>query len=51
MFTVGARPVTTSASTRFDDVSCTTLKNNDRVEVKGSVQNGALAASRVEKKS
>jgi hypothetical protein len=50
-FIVASRAVTTSASTRFDDVACAALKNNDRVEVKGSVQNGTLAATRVEKKS
>jgi len=49
-FTVSGSTVSTSASTRFDD-ACGSLKNGDRVEVKGIRQtNNVVAASRVEKK-
>jgi len=49
-FSVSGSTVSTSASTRFDD-ACGSLKNGDRVEVRGVRQaNNAVAASRVEKK-
>ena len=49
-FTVSGSTVSTSASTRFDD-ACSSLKNGDRVEVRGIRQtNNVVAASRVEKK-
>jgi hypothetical protein len=49
-FSVGSTHVSTSGSTEFKDVTCSALKNGDRVEVKGSRQNdGTIAASRVEK--
>jgi hypothetical protein len=50
-FTVTDSTVTTSGSTRFDDGSCSSLKNGDRVEVKGVRQSPTMvAASRVQKK-
>jgi len=51
-FTVGTTSVSTSSSTEFKDVSCTALKNGDRVEVKGSRQTptAVVTATRVEKK-
>lgn len=50
-FTVSGSTVSTSGSTRFDDGSCSSLKNGDRVEVKGVRQSPtAVAASRVQKK-
>ena len=49
-FSVSGSTVSTSASTRFDD-ACSSLKNGDRVEVRGVRQtNNVVAASRVEKK-
>jgi hypothetical protein len=48
-FTVGTKQVTTSASTTFKDVTCATLVNGMRVEVKGVLQiNGSIAAAKVE---
>jgi len=51
-FSVGTASVATSTSTEFKDVSCTALKNGDRVEVKGSrlTTGGVVNATRVEKK-
>lgn len=53
-FTVGTASVATSVKTEFTDVSCTALKNGDRVEVKGSRQTTGqttvINATRVEKK-
>jgi Domain of unknown function (DUF5666) len=51
-FTVGTTSVSTSGSTEFKDVSCSALKNGDRVEVKGSRQSptAVVTATRVEKK-
>lgn len=50
-FTVSKSPVMTNASTQFRDAACSALKNNDKVEVKGTKQaNGVVLASRVEKK-
>ena len=49
-FTVATVKVTTSAATRFDDTSCASLKNGDRVEVKGTKRSdGSIAATRVKK--
>jgi len=49
-FSVSGSTVSTSASTRFDD-ACGSLKNGERVEVRGIRQtNNVVAASRVEKK-
>ena len=49
-FSVSGSTVSTSASTRFDD-ACGSLKNGERVEVRGVRQtNNVVAASRVEKK-
>jgi len=48
-FTVGTKQVTTSASTTFEDVTCATLVNGMKVEVKGVLQmNGSIAAAKVE---
>ena len=50
-FTVNSAPVTTSSTTRFDDVSCTALANGNRVEVKGLRQStGTVIATRIKKK-
>lgn len=50
-FSVSSTPVVTSASTKFEDTSCGTLANGDRVEVKGSkAASGLLTATKVEKK-
>ena len=50
-FTVGATPVVTSASTKFEDTTCATLANGDKVEVKGAKSSsGTVSATRVEKK-
>ena len=47
--TVRGVPVTTSASTRFDDVTCAALAVGMRVEVEGALQDGVLVASKVER--
>lgn len=49
-FTVNAKPVSTTASTEFKDVTCAKLANGNRVEVKGTLGPGSLVAKRVEKK-
>jgi len=50
-FTVNSTPVITTASTKFDKVACAALKNNDKVEVKGTPQtDGSVNAKRVERK-
>ena len=50
-FNVGTTKVMTSSATRFDDVTCSSLKNNDRVEAKGTKRSdGVLQATRVERK-
>jgi hypothetical protein len=50
-FSIGSTSVTTNASTRFDDASCSALKRGDSVEVKGARQtNGSVLASRIDKK-
>jgi hypothetical protein len=49
-FTVAGQAVTTSGSTRFDDVSCSGLANGLRVEVRGVRQaNGSIRATRVKR--
>jgi hypothetical protein len=49
-FTVQGTAVVASASTRFDKVSCSALKNDDRVEVKGTRQtDGSVSATRIKK--
>jgi Domain of unknown function (DUF5666) len=49
-FTVAGTPVVASASTRFDKVACSALKNNDKVEVKGTRQtDGSVSATRIKK--
>ena len=50
-FAVSSTSVVTNASTEFADVTCASLVNGDRVQVKGARQtNGSVLASRVEKK-
>jgi Domain of unknown function (DUF5666) len=47
---VGTTSFTTSASTRFDDVACASLKAGGKVEVKGTRNpDGSIAATRVKK--
>jgi len=49
-FVVNGTPVVTSASTLFDKVPCVSLRNNDKVEVKGTRQaDGSVNATRVKK--
>ena len=48
-FMVGATRVRTSRDTRFDDVACTALANGTRVEVEGTVIDGVLNATKIEK--
>ncbi|HTM24552.1 MAG TPA: DUF5666 domain-containing protein [Vicinamibacterales bacterium] len=48
--TVGTTRFSTSASTRFDDASCSAFKTGDRVEVKGTRNaDGSIAASRLKR--
>jgi hypothetical protein len=50
-FSVAGTTVTTNASTKFDDVTCSTLKSGDTVKVEGTKQaNGSVLAREVEKK-
>jgi Domain of unknown function (DUF5666) len=50
-FSVGSTTVTTTANTRFDDVSCAGVVNGIGVEVKGTrTSPTAITATRVEKK-
>jgi hypothetical protein len=49
-FMVSGSSVQTNGATRFDDAACTTFRNGDVVEVKGTRQaNGVVLASKVEK--
>lgn len=49
-FFIGSTKVTTSLSTRFEDVTCLMLANSMKVEVKGTKANdGTLMASTIEK--
>lgn len=51
-FNVAGTVVTTNASTKFGDVTCSTLKSGDTVKVEGARQaNGSVLAKEVEKKS
>lgn len=51
-FGIGGSPVTTNATTKFEDGACSTLKNGDQVEVEGTRQaNNVVLASKVEKKN
>lgn len=51
-FTVGTTTVKTSASTKFDDTTCTSLAKGDSVSVEGAKQtDGSVLAKEVEKKS
>ncbi|HKE82575.1 MAG TPA: DUF5666 domain-containing protein [Vicinamibacterales bacterium] len=48
-FSIGMRKVKTTAMTRFDDITCTQIKNDTRVEVKGMIgPDNVLMAARVE---
>jgi hypothetical protein len=47
---LGTTPVTTTASTKFDDLTCAALANGARVEVTGTKQSdGTVLASAIEK--
>ena len=47
---VGTVNVTTTSSTKFDDVTCDTLADGVRVEVKGDLQaDGSIVATKIEK--
>ncbi|OFW22009.1 MAG: hypothetical protein A3H97_02780 [Acidobacteria bacterium RIFCSPLOWO2_02_FULL_65_29] len=49
-FAISGSPVATNAATQFEGGACNTLKNGDKVEVKGTRQsNGTVLASEVEK--
>ena len=49
-FFVGSTKVTTNAATRYEDVTCLTLANNQRVEVDGTRQNdGSFVATKIER--
>ncbi len=50
-FSIGTVTFQTSASTRFDDVSCSSLKNGDKVEAKGTrrADGSVVDAERVKK--
>jgi hypothetical protein len=49
-FRLGTFNVTTNASTMFDGISCSALKNGDAVEMKGTRQsNGSVLATRMKK--
>jgi hypothetical protein len=49
-FTVNSTSVVASAATKFDKVACSALKNNDKVEVKGTRQtDGSVNATRIKK--
>ncbi|MEZ5283265.1 MAG: DUF5666 domain-containing protein [Vicinamibacterales bacterium] len=47
--TVRGIPVTTSASTHFDDIACARLAVGMRVEVEGDLQGGTLVATKIER--
>lgn len=47
--TVRGVAVTTTASTRFDDVRCSALAVGMRVEVEGALQDGVLVATKIER--
>lgn len=49
-FAISGSPVATNAATEFEGGACSTLKNGDKVEVKGTRQsNGTVLASKIEK--
>ena len=49
-FFIGSTKVTTSASTKFDGVACSSLANTQRVEVTGTrASDGTLVATKVER--
>ena len=51
-FTIGTTTIRTSATTVFDDVTCATLVNGNRVEVHGTRQtDGSILATKVELES
>jgi len=50
-FRVASTPVATSAATRFDDVTCSALKNADKVRVEGTKRaDGVLLATRLKRR-
>jgi hypothetical protein len=50
-FRVTSTPVATTAATRFDDVACSALKNNDKVRARGTKRSdGVLLATRVKRR-
>ena len=49
-FFVGSTKVTTNAATRYEDVTCLTLANNQRVEVDGTrATDGSIVATTIER--
>ena len=49
-FFVGSTKVTTNAATSYEDITCLTLANNQRVEVTGNRANdGSIVATRIER--
>ncbi|HEY8377833.1 MAG TPA: DUF5666 domain-containing protein [Nannocystis sp.] len=47
-FTIQGKKVTTSARTEFDDGTCANVRNGQRVEIEGHVENGTLIAKEVD---
>ena len=49
-FFIGSTKVTTNAATSYEDITCLTLANNQRVEVTGARANdGSIVAARIER--
>jgi hypothetical protein len=47
-FMVGSITVNTNASTKFEDVQCTALKNGMKIEAKGTLVGNVLTATKIE---
>lgn len=47
-FTVQGQKITTGARTEFDDGTCESVRNGQRVEIEGYVENGTLVADEVD---
>lgn len=49
-FTVKGKKITTDERTEFDDGSCDSVRNGERVEIEGIVKDGKLIADEVDLK-